>query len=65
MVKKKKRFFVEEGETIDDCLQRMSEEGYIPIKRIEKPVLKEIKRNGKMEVEVAYQQIIFEGKLNN
>lgn len=61
--KKKKRFFVEEGETIDQCLKRMDEEGYVPVRRIETPVLKEVNKNGKNEVEVAYQRIIFEGIL--
>ncbi|MBU9710692.1 NETI motif-containing protein [Evansella tamaricis] len=58
----KQRFYVEEGETIDDCLNRMKEEGYTPIRRMEQPLLKEVKKNGKMEVEVAKQQIVFEGK---
>jgi hypothetical protein len=60
--KKKQRFYVEENETIDDCLSRMAKEGYMPVRRMEEPVLKEVKRNGKMDVEVARQRIVFEGK---
>ncbi|MCE7792585.1 NETI motif-containing protein [Salipaludibacillus sp. CUR1] len=60
--KKKQRFYVEENETIDDCLSRMVKEGYMPVRRMEEPVLKEVKRNGKMDVEVARQRIVFEGK---
>ncbi|SES00625.1 NETI motif-containing protein [Salipaludibacillus aurantiacus] len=60
--KKKQRFYVEENETIDDCLARMAKEGYMPVRRMEEPVLKEVKRNGKMDVEVARQRIVFEGK---
>lgn len=61
--KKKERFVVEEGETIDDCLSRMEKLGYTPIRRMEEPVLKEVKVDGKIEIEVAYQRIVFEGIL--
>jgi hypothetical protein len=60
---KKKKFYVEETETINDCLERMGAEGYMPVRRMEEPVLKEVKRGGKMEVEVSHQRIVFEGKL--
>ncbi|MFA9558439.1 NETI motif-containing protein [Evansella sp. AB-rgal1] len=61
--KTKQKFYVEEGESIDECLNRMKKEGYMPVRRMEQPILKEIKKNGKTDVEVAKQQIIFEGKL--
>ncbi|CAI9392000.1 NETI motif-containing protein [Niallia sp. Sow4_A1] len=57
---KKKRFEVQINETINDCLERMKKEGYTPIKRMEKPVFKEIKVNGQMSYEPVSQQIIFE-----
>ncbi|HEO8419467.1 NETI motif-containing protein [Niallia sp. FSL W8-0635] len=57
---KKKRFEVQTNETINDCLDRMKKEGYTPIKRMEKPVFKEIKVNGQMSYEPVSQQIIFE-----
>ncbi|OIJ13679.1 hypothetical protein BKP37_10495 [Anaerobacillus alkalilacustris] len=60
---KKKKFFVEEGETISQCLVRMEKEGYSPIRRMEEPVFHEIKKNGKLEKEVIKQSIVFEGKL--
>ncbi|MCD8511257.1 MAG: NETI motif-containing protein [Bacillus sp. (in: Bacteria)] len=61
--KGKKRFVVEEGESIDDCLERMKKEGYYPVRRTEEPILQEVNRNGKVEIETARQQIVFEGKL--
>ncbi len=42
-MKKKQRFEVKEGESIDECLQRMQQLGYQPIKRMEKPVFTEVK----------------------
>ncbi|WP_096187000.1 NETI motif-containing protein [Evansella halocellulosilytica] len=62
---RKRKFIVEDGETIEVCLQRMAKEGYMPVRRMEEPILQEVKRNGKMEVEVAKQQIVFEGKLQD
>ncbi|OIJ18636.1 hypothetical protein BKP45_16010 [Anaerobacillus alkalidiazotrophicus] len=60
---KKKKFFVEEGETLSQCLHRMEKEGYSPIRRMEEPVFHEIKKDGKLEKEVKKQSIVFEGKL--
>lgn len=53
------KFKVEDGETIQDCLTRMREAGYMPIKRFEKPIFKENKDGS---VEVLKQDIIFTGK---
>ncbi|QKS73177.1 NETI motif-containing protein [Paenalkalicoccus suaedae] len=58
----KKKFYVNENETIDQCLERMKQEGYMPVRRMEEPVLKEVKRNGKMDVEVSHQRIVFVGQ---
>ncbi|MBD7938829.1 MULTISPECIES: NETI motif-containing protein [Cytobacillus] len=63
MSQKKKKFEVLENETIDQCLERMKQEGYFPIRRMEKPYFKEIKKNGKIEYEPAGQKIVFEGQL--
>lgn len=52
------KFEVQDNETLQDCLARMKAEGYMPVKRMEKPVFYE--ENGK--VEVLKQQIIFVGK---
>ncbi|PTL39191.1 MAG: NETI motif-containing protein [Alkalicoccus sp.] len=53
---KKKKFYVEDKETVSGCLDRMEKAGYRPVRRMEEPVLKE---SGK-DVEVAYQRIVFE-----
>ena len=42
-MKKQQKFKVEENETIQACLQRMRDAGYMPIKRFEKPIYKENK----------------------
>ncbi|BBK27761.1 NETI motif-containing protein [Staphylococcus arlettae] len=58
-MKKQQKFTVEEHETIEQCLQRIREAGYMPVKRIEKPVYKENKDGS---VEVLKQNIEFVGK---
>lgn len=58
---RKKRFTVDENETINDCLARMKREGYHPVRRIEKPVFTEEKKKGKIEYRPISQEIIFEG----
>jgi len=59
--KKKKMFEVLENETIDQCLNRMKNEGYQPIRRIERPVFMEDERTG--EVKPIKREISFEGIL--
>ncbi|WP_426461874.1 NETI motif-containing protein [Staphylococcus equorum] len=59
-MKKQQKFKVEEHESIQDCLSRMREAGYTPVKRFEKPVYKENKDGS---VEVLKQEIEFVGKL--
>lgn len=59
---KKKLYEVNENETISDCLDRMSKEGYSPTRRIEKPIFKEVLKNGEMDYEPAGRQIVFEAK---
>ena len=53
MKKKTVWFEVEENETIDDCLNRMQTEGYMPTGRREEPVFQEV--NGEI---VPIRQII-------
>jgi NETI protein len=60
---KKKKFIVEENETIDECLDRMSKEGYFPVRRTEQPIFKEEKRNNVVEHVPCGRSITFEGKL--
>lgn len=57
----KMRFERLEDETIDECLLRMKEAGYIPIRRIEKPFFKEVIENGEKKIIPHGQQITFEG----
>ncbi|PLT33456.1 NETI motif-containing protein [Bacillus sp. V5-8f] len=61
--KKKEMFEVTDGESIDECLDRMKEAGYLPIKRIEKPIFEEKVKDGKVEYEPVQRKIVFEGKL--
>lgn len=60
---KKKKFFVEEGESISQCLDRLASEGYSPTRRMEEPIFHEVKTKGKLETVVKEQKIVFEGKL--
>lgn len=60
---KKKKFFVEEGESISQCLERMSNEDYSPTRRIEEPIFHEVSKDGKLEKMVKMQKIVFEGRL--
>ena len=56
---RKKKFDVSDYGSVDKCLDAMKEEGYIPVKRTEKPIFKE----GEKGIEVMKQMIIYEGKL--
>ena len=53
------KYKVNDNETIADCLQRMKDDGYMPTRRIEKPIYKENKDGS---LEVLKQDIIFIGK---
>ena len=60
MTKKKQVWFdVKENETIEQCLERMKKEGYMPFGRQEKPIFHEV--DGKPVV--LRQQIQFKGVL--
>lgn len=60
MSKKQIWFEVEENETIEQCLDRMKEQGYMPVGRREEPVFHEV--NG--EPTVLRQKIMFKGVLS-
>ncbi|GEL08576.1 NETI motif-containing protein [Salisediminibacterium halotolerans] len=60
--KTKQTFKVGRDETVDDCLNRMKSEGFVPVRRMEEPVWEEVDSEGGKQTEIAYQQIIFEGK---
>lgn len=53
------KFEVKDNETITQCLERMKQAGYEPVKRFQKPIFHE---NEKGEIEVYKEQIIFTGK---
>ncbi|MFD2831443.1 NETI motif-containing protein [Corticicoccus populi] len=55
----RKKFSVLPDEDIPDCLERMRQEGYTPVRRKEVPVFKK-DSNG---MRVSHQEIIFEGRL--
>ncbi|HEY9576086.1 MAG TPA: NETI motif-containing protein [Pseudobacillus sp.] len=60
---KKKNFHLQENETIDQCLDRMAKEGYVPVRRIERPVFQEEVVNGEKKYMPVGREIIFEGKI--
>jgi len=60
---KKQKFEVKQNETIDQCLDRMKAEGYLPVRRMEEPVFQEVTRNGGIDVEPCGRKIVFEGIL--
>ncbi|SES25244.1 NETI motif-containing protein [Salisediminibacterium halotolerans] len=60
--KTKQTFKVGRNETVDDCLNRMKNEGFVPVRRMEEPVWEEVDSESGKQTEIAYQQIIFEGK---
>ncbi|GIN41738.1 MULTISPECIES: NETI motif-containing protein [Heyndrickxia] len=59
---KKKQFEVLQNETISDCLTRMEKEGYRPVRRIEKPIFKEVVTDKDTEYEPISRIIVFEGQ---
>ncbi|PLT27494.1 NETI motif-containing protein [Peribacillus deserti] len=62
---KKVNFEVGEHESIDECLERMKAEGYTPVRRMEKPIFKEVMKNGNVEYEPFGRRIVFEAKKND
>ncbi|MCK0472361.1 NETI motif-containing protein [Halalkalibacter sp. APA_J-10(15)] len=60
---RKKKFEVEEGETIEQCLDRMKKEGYQPMRRLEKPIFEERTERTTKEYVPIRQKIVFEGVL--
>ncbi|MGJ0123492.1 hypothetical protein HMPREF2672_03295 [Staphylococcus sp. HMSC068D07] len=53
------KFKVNENETISDCIAHMRKEGYMPVRRIEKPVYFEDKQGN---IKILRQDIQFVGK---
>ncbi|HHU20553.1 MAG TPA: NETI motif-containing protein [Bacilli bacterium] len=61
---RKKTFERLADETIDQCLARIEQAGYTPIRRIEKPIFKEVIENGEKKLIPDQQRIIFEVIMN-
>ncbi|MBM4764565.1 NETI motif-containing protein [Bacillus sp. B15-48] len=59
---RKKIFEVQENETINDCLERITKEGFMPVRRMDKPIFKEVVNNGEVDYEPAGAVIQFEAK---
>jgi hypothetical protein len=58
--RKKMTFEVQENETIDACLDRMKKQGYTPVRRVEKPIFREVMNGKEKSYEPVSRQIIFE-----
>jgi hypothetical protein len=63
MSKNKMQFEVQENESIEACLDRIKQAGYMPIRRTEKPIFQEVKKGSETDYEPVGRQIIFEAKL--
>jgi len=59
----KKIYEVEENESIDACLDRIKKDGYVPVKRTEKPIFEEKRVGGQVSYEPAGRKIIFEARI--
>ncbi len=55
-LRNKRQFIVKENESIQDCLARMKEAGYQPVRRREKPIFKESDTG----VEPVEREIVFD-----
>jgi len=56
----KMKYEVQEDETVAECLDRIKKDGYTPIKRVEKPIFKEVIKSGLKTYEPVSSKIIFE-----
>lgn len=59
----KKRFELDENETIDACLDRIKAEGYLPVRKVEEPIFRETTENGTKKVEPIGRKVVFDTKL--
>ncbi|MFC3885441.1 NETI motif-containing protein [Bacillus songklensis] len=59
---RKREYEVLENETIDQCLNRIKADGFVPVKRTEKPIFKEEIVNGLKKAIPVGRVIIFEAK---
>lgn len=64
MASKKRIYEVEENETVGECLDRIKKDGYIPVKRTERPIFQEKEEEGGVSYEPIARKIIFEAKVD-
>ncbi|WP_163528676.1 NETI motif-containing protein [Halobacillus ihumii] len=57
--KNKKRFEVRDNESLDQCLKRISNEGYTPVRRAEEPIFQEVVQNGEKNLEPVGRVTVF------
>jgi hypothetical protein len=62
MSKGKIIFEVKENETIAECLERIKSQGYVPVRRTEKPIFQEVFNGKEVTCEPVGREIIFEAK---
>ncbi|MDR6120558.1 hypothetical protein QFZ87_000155 [Bacillus sp. SLBN-46] len=61
---KKQKFEVQENESIEDCLNRIKQQGYVPVRRTEKPIFREVKKGNETIYEPVGREIVFEAQLS-
>ncbi|GEN57173.1 hypothetical protein HAL01_16370 [Halolactibacillus alkaliphilus] len=61
--RKKERFTKQANETLDACLDRIQLAGYMPVRRVEKPVFEEVLENGLKVNKVVSSSIEFDAIL--
>lgn len=61
--KSKVQFEVQDGETLDACLERIKKAGYFPIRRKEEPIFAERIKDGNVYYVPINRKIVFEAKL--
>jgi hypothetical protein len=64
MSKKKMQFEVQENESIEACLERIKKQGYIPVRRSEKPIFQEVVNGKEISYEPVGRLIVFEAVIN-
>jgi hypothetical protein len=64
MAGNKKVYEVEENETVSQCLDRIKKDGYMPVKRIEKPIFQEKVAEDGVSYEPVARKIVFEVRMD-
>ncbi|MDL4842011.1 NETI motif-containing protein [Aquibacillus rhizosphaerae] len=56
----KKKFELLPNETIDQCIDRIKREGFVPVRRVEEPVFQEVKHDGQITYEPVGRKVVFD-----